>query len=52
METFIPMDANELTKQDSMKALYLLIILVKKREGKSKGVACSVGIKHIIYMKK
>ena len=52
MDTFITMDANNITNQDRMEALSSLIVLVKKKDSIIKVRSCADGIKHIIYMNK
>ena len=52
MYTFIPMDANNLNKQDRLEALYLLMFLVKNIDVIIQGKSFADVSKQKIYMNK
>ena len=52
MDTFFPMDAETLTKEQRAKAISSLMFLKEKRDGTIKGRACAIGTPQRAYIKK
>ena len=52
MDTFFPMDAETLTKEQQVTAISSLMFLKKKRDGTIKGRACAIGTPQRAYIKK
>ena len=45
MKTFIPLDLNNLTREDILKALSSLMVLAEKQYGTIKAIPCDYGSK-------
>ena len=52
MDTFFPMNVNELTKEQRTRAISSLMFLKEKRDGTIKGRACAIGTPQRAYIKK
>ena len=52
MNTFFPMDAEALTKEQRARAIYSLMFLKEKCDGTIKGRACAIGTPQRAYTKK
>ena len=52
MDTFFPIDAETLTKEQTVRAISSLLFLNEKRDGTGKGRACAIGTSQHAYIKK